>query len=234
MVMIRRALLITAMVLPMAAGAQSNWELPTQTADNEEVKAEASAAKTLVARDGYEIETVDGKSYEVRIADRPYLKGAVPEEDGKVVFSADIPTRGLTAAEAYERVLDHMTKLAKSEGQSDKSTVSLVDTENHSVAGTYKEKLTLSKNFISLDQADFSYIIVADCSDDSVHVSIERLTYDYVVAKRLEHLHAEDLISDAATLANDGTKLRKYNSRFRRTTVDRMNAIFDGFRLALQ
>ncbi|MCD7713795.1 MAG: DUF4468 domain-containing protein [Prevotella sp.] len=240
--MIRRTLfLIAAVVFPLAMTAQNNWELPGQTdvtpsqdSVAEEVEADVKTSKPLVAREGYEIEVIDGKSYEVRTADKPYLKGAVPEADGQVVFSADIPATGLTAEEAYARVLEHMNKLAKAEGQSEKSCVALVDKENHSIAGTYKEKLTFSRNFISLDQADFNYIMVASCSDGSVHVSIERLTYDYVQAKRLDHLHAEDLITDELTLTNDGTKLRKFNIRFRRATVDRMNEIFDSFRLALQ
>ncbi len=215
--------------------AQNNWELPAQSDTQEEAAAtDTRTTETIVPREGYEVEVIDGKSYEIRTADRPYLKGAVPEADGKVVFSASIPTQGLSAEEAYQKVYDHMSKLAKEEGQSDKSAVALVDRENHSVAGTYKEKITFSRNFISLDQADFGYIIVADCADDCVDVSIQRLTYDYTVGKRLDHLYAEDLITDELTLTNNGTKLRKFNSRFRRATVDRMNELFDGFRRALQ
>ncbi|MCD8281638.1 MAG: DUF4468 domain-containing protein [Prevotella sp.] len=166
--------------------------------------------------------------------DTPYLKGAVPEIDGQIVFSDDIEIAGLTALEAYGRAYQFMDSLAGEDVQSGRSTISLTDEENYRIVGSYVERLTFRKQALALDQADFGYIIITDCTDTCVHVSIERLYYDYFVVREKKHLAAEDVISDKIMLSGDGTKLKKYNSRIRRTTVDRMREILSRFRAALQ
>ncbi len=220
--MIKRVLFVLALAFPLAAPAQSNWELPAAAGGTEET---AGEGKTAAAKE---------KTKAANEEDLPYLAGAVPEVDGKVVFRADIETTGLTAEEAYRRAYEYMDGLTKEEIQTDKSTIAIVDRENHGIVATYVEKLTFRKQALSLDQADFGYIIITNCTDGGVRVSIERLFYDYPVARKVEHINAEDMITDELMLSKDGTKLKKYNSRFRKATVNRMREIIDGFRNALK
>ncbi len=228
--MIRHTIYIIYVLLllfPLTTKAQSNWELPVDPANptNEETSSTAQTDKKEKGKSKKEL---------ANEADLPYLKGAVPEKDGKVVFSADVETAGTTAAEAYQKAYKYMYDLAKKDMQTDKSAIAIVDKENCNIVGTYVEKLTFRKQMLSLDQTDFGYIIVANCTDGNVHISIERLYYDYFTGKTTEHINAEDIITDELMLNKDGTKLKKYNSRFRRATVDRMQEIISDFRKALQ
>ncbi len=247
--MLKRLLFVMTLFCPIAICAQSNWELPSVATDEASEKVEKVSKEEKKAAKEEERNAKEAKKNEQKAAkekaasakasvikeeDRPYLAGAVPEVDGKIVFSADIKTHDLSAEEAYDRAYQYMEGLAKEKVQTDKSKVALINKNDHSIAGTYTEMLTLAKKFYELDTTEFSYVIVTTCSDSDVHVQIERLNYNYTTQKEATRMTAEDTISDEVMLTDNGTKLRKYNARFRRATVDRMQDILNGFRLALQ
>ncbi len=236
----KNILLVLTVLFSLSISAQSNWELPSSNTEvsTEKVKKEAKKKQKKEQKkelkDSLVTEVVDGKTYEVKAEDMPYLAGAVPEEDGKVVFTADI-SNSLSAEEAYERVYKLMDELSKEKYQTEgKSKVAIVDTQEHSVVGTYNEQLIFHKKALELDYTMFSYVIIAKCKDNDVNIRIERLSYDYTFGKEPEHLLAENLITDDKMLTNNGTKLRKINSKFRKRTVDRMRELIAAFREALQ
>ncbi len=233
--MIKYILFAAALFPPMAAAAQNNWELPSgngQTSQQNTVK--ESKKQKDNTKDGTSTEVIDGVTYVIKDADRPYLAGAVPESDGNVVFSADIETAGMNAGEAYDKAYKYMENVAAGEQQTEKSKIAIVDQEQHSIIGTYAETLVFSKKLLELDQTLFNYVIITDCKDGTVHVSIERLPYDYTDGKETTHITAEEMITDGKMLSNNGTKLKKQNSKFRKATVDRMRELLAGFREALQ
>ncbi len=205
--------------------AQSNWELPTAV-ETDSVAAVSTPAAVSTA-------TKDKKTRVVADEDRPYLAGAVPEQDGKIVYAADIATPSLTAAEAYDKMYRYMTSLAAAQEQTDKSHIAIVDKTNYNIVGTYVERLTLNKRFLQLDITEFGYTMIVSCHDGTTHVSLERLYYVYPTKSGTERMTAEETIADSVLLTKDGTHLRKYNSRFRRATVDRMRALLAACEKAL-
>lgn len=227
--------LVVITLLPLTLSAQSTWEIPSTSATTTQTQAtKTSKTKEKKLKEGYSLEVIDGKTYEIKDADRPYLKGAVPEVDGNVVFAADIETAGKTAKEAYDIVYKEMDALASGENQDEESRVAIVNTQERSLAGVYSEKLVFSSSIFQIDFTQFRYVIVAKCTDGNVNISIERLRYKYDTGQGVLDMNAEDVITDELMLADDGTRLKKVNSKFRKTTVDRMREIIMQFRYALQ
>ena len=86
------------MLVPMTLWAQDNtWERP-------EVDEQAEAAKAK--------ENPDAK----------YLRGAVPEVDGKVVFTKHIDAPGKSAAQIYDILHQYLEKMTK-----EKSTTTIIE-----------------------------------------------------------------------------------------------------------
>ncbi len=234
--MIKKLTIIISLLMPTAMMAQSNWELPQEMQQAYEQQKEKKADKKAEKekKKAVTTEVINGKTYTIKIADKPYLKGAVPEKEGKVVFVADIETKGQTAKEVYDKVYQAMAELAKDKNQTGRSKVALINKEELSIVGTYEEWLVFSDKILELDRTRLSYIIVATCKEGSVNVSIERLSYEYGEDERKEYMTAEQTITDRLMLANDGTKLKKRNSKFRKATVDRMREILSDFRKELK
>ncbi len=234
--MIKKLTLIISLLMPTAIMAQSNWELPQEMQQayeqQKEKKADKKAEKNKKKATVNEV--INGKTYTIKVVDKPYLKGAVPEKQGKVVFSANIETSGLTAKEAYDKAYQYMAELAKGKNQTGQSKVALINKEELSIVGTYEEWLVFSDKILELDRTRFSYIIIVTCQKGHVNVSVERLNYEYGEDERKEYMTAEQTITDRLMLANDGTKLKKRNSKFRKATVDRMREILSDFRKALK
>lgn len=203
------------MLLPLATMAQSNWEIP------EAKKPEAKISKKAE------------KEKEIKEADMPYLAGAVPEEDSKVVFSCDINTSGTSAAEAFDIAYKKIEQLTEEENQTQKSRIVLINREEHSIVATFGEWLTFTNNAFMLDRTMFNYMMVVNCSDDKINVNISRLTYEYSNGKGdTDFIYAEKLITDKLMIAKDGTKLKRMNRKFRVATVDRMREIINIMKLA--
>ncbi len=218
--------IITSLALfcSLSLSAQSSWELPSQDAQLNKEETPAPAPKKEKAQ----------KEYEINEKDRPYLAGAVPEKEGKVVFTADIPTEGATAEDNYQKAYQYLNNLAHEECQTAKSQVAIVNPEEHSIVATYTETLTLYKAALELDRTQFNYIIIVSCTDEQVLVSIERLSFDYNYTKDPTHMTAEETITDGQLLTANGTRLKKTYAKFRRAAVDRMRAIIAGMREALK
>ncbi len=167
------------------------------------------------------------------VSEARYLAGAVPEVEGQIVFTADIATT-LPVEDVYNKVYSCLQTLAGESCQTDKSVVTAMSDGEHTVVGRFIETLTFYRKALALDQATFHYTVIATCSEGAVTVTIERLSYDYAFSRDIEHVAAEEVISDAKMLSADGSKMKRYNSRFRRATVDRMDAIIDRIRVAVQ
>ena len=103
-------------LVPLTLWAQDNtWEIN----EEEEVKKEAKAKPKV---------------------DEKYLKGAVPEVDGKVVFSTSINAPGKTAAQIYDILLQYMERMTKTTNQI-QSKIITADADKHEITGAYQEWL---------------------------------------------------------------------------------------------
>ena len=197
------------------AEAQSEWEVPVDNQTKTVVKQE-------VKKKTKHVEKVDS-------ADLPYLEGAVPEIDGKVVFTLDRDVPGMNADSIYNRVYAYMEALTRQPNQHDISRIALVNKSRHIIAARMKEDLVFSSSFLSLDRTVFNYMLIATCTDQHIHLTMDRLSYEYEMNRSTGFSDtAEELITDKKALNKKRTKLVRGLAKFRRKTIDRKNSIFEG------
>jgi len=196
-------------VLLLAASAvqaqDSQWTKPQQSTD-------AKQQKTLLGKQA----TDDSK----------YLAGAVPEVDGKVVFSRQISAPGKSAAQVYDLLQARLQQMAQAEGQI-KSEVAIVNPSTREIGATFEEWMVFKKSAIVLDRTRFYYTLHVQCSDGRADVTISRLRYLYEEERDPQRLTAEEWITDREALNKKQTKLLKLSAKFRRKTVDRMDEVLN-------
>jgi hypothetical protein len=158
-----------------------------------------------------------------------YLAGAVPEVDGKVVFSKEFSIPGLKRDVVYERVQKWMEKRL-AENNNDRSRIVYSDKENGNMVGAAEEWLTFKSNALALDRAWMGYSVKAECADEICRVSIEKIRYTY---QEKEKYTAEEIISDSQALNKAKTKMIIGFKKWRMKTVDFADDMFDAVAKAL-
>ena len=160
----RKIIIALLACLPMMGMAQNNvWEIPdapTQQQQTKKVKKEKPKS------------TVDAK----------YLAGAVPEVDGKVVFTLDKDVPGQSADEIYQKVYAVMQQFVAETQNKDidpGSRIVAVNKAEHTIVANMKEWLVFSSSFIQLDRTQMNYILVATASDHHINVTMQRINYAY-------------------------------------------------------
>ena len=234
--------------LPLTALAQSEWEaVPTQNKVEEARKAaeEAKAAAKAGNNTANAAQQAEGKqiaatklvparpALDPNSEDYKYLKpGAMPEQDGKVVFTLDLDVPALSAQQVYDRMYVALDTIANQECQiqdeRSKSGVVMVNKKEHSIVAQYHEWMTFKKNFVVLDRTRFNYTVIAKCTDGHLHLTLERMTFLYEQGRPTEmRTSAEEWISDKEAVNKKGTKLLPGSAKFRRSTIDRKDELFE-------
>ena len=196
-------------LVPLTLWAQDNtWEINEDEVVKPEVKAKAKV--------------------EVK-----YLKGAVPEVNGQVVFSKHIEAPGKTASQIYDIMLQYMERLTKTSYQID-SKISTTDAQNHEIVGIYQEWLVFKNTTLSLDRTRFFFALRAKCSDGAVDIEMMRIRYLYEEERTPQRMTAEEWITDKEAVNKKNTKLLPMSGKFRRKTIDRKDYLFNKFESLLK
>jgi colicin import membrane protein len=196
-------------LLPLALWAQDNtWELN----EEEEIKQEKKVSPKV---------------------DVKYLKGAVPEVNGQVVFSSSIEAPGKTAGQVYDILLQYMERLTKTTNQIESKIVT-ADVSKHEIIGTYQEWLVFKKTALTYDQTRFFYVLNVQCSDGRADVKMMRIRYLYEEERNPQRLTAEEWITDKEAVNKKNTKLYPISGKFRRKTIDRKDFLFNKFATLLK
>ena len=110
--------------------------------------------------------------------DAKYLRGAVPEVDGKVVFSKTIEAPGKSAAEIYGIIKKYMVKMTKESNQLNSKLI-VDDPERFEVSGSYEEWLVFKSAALSLDRTRFMYAFTAKCQDGRADLTLSHIRRTY-------------------------------------------------------
>lgn len=157
--------------------------------------------------------------------DSKYLKGAVPEENGKVVFSNTIELiSNISDEELFEKVNLWAKKNYK--GGKSANRILLSDSTKKQIGCSGKEDLVLGRKLLSLDIAIMSYQLILEIEQGACNAKIRGISYEYGTEKNNEHLLAEEMITDKVAINKNGDKLNNYYGRFRTVTIDSINSIF--------
>lgn len=154
--------------------------------------------------------------------DSHYLKGAVPEVNGKVVFSHEYVVAGLSKEDIYNKVLDYLNaRMSKNENVT--SRVAYANKEEGVIAALADEWIVFSQKALSLDRTKIKYQVTANCSDGKCEVLIAKILYTY---REKEKYQAEEWISDKYALNKAQTKLVRGLAKWRRKTIDLVDTYF--------
>jgi colicin import membrane protein len=207
--MMRRIYILLLALMPLYLWAQDNtWEKP------EEEETTASEVKEKVNPDA------------------KYLRGAVPEVDGKVVFTTTIKT-DKSSSVAYGIVKKYMQKMLREKNQI-QSMIVEEDSVKGEIAATFCEWLVFKSNAIVLDRTKLNYVLQASCKDGEVTISMSRIVYLYGEGKELQRYKAEEWICDKEAVNKKNTRLLPLSGKFRRKTIDRKDFLFNKFETLLK
>ena len=175
-----------------------------------------------------EVEKVDKAN-----PDAKYLKGAVTEVDGKVVFNKTIDAPGKTADEVYNIVKNYLLKMTTEPNQ-ESARLAFEDKEKHELAASFNEWLVFKSSSLMLDQTRLLYVIKARCSEGKAVIEMANIHYVYDEFRKPQRYTAEEWITDKEALNKKGTKLLPLSGKFRRKTIDRKDFLFNKFESLLK
>ncbi len=160
-------------------------------------------------------------------------RGAVPEVDGKVIFTKSITVNN-TISE--KDLFDAMNKWAEdnynTSDQELTNRVLLSDWEDRDIAcWGGEEYLTFRRSLLILDRAKMSYQLIISIAPNKCDLTVRNIRYEYSDYKT--PVSAEELISDRIALNKKGDKLNRYYDKFRTHTIDSINNIFNSVDLYL-
>lgn len=166
--------------------------------------------------------------------DAKYLEGAVPEVNGRVIFSTTIKAPGKTAQQIYDLLLEDMTKITQEDNQFEQSRIAYENAEEKHIVGNYQEWLVFKNKPLSLDRTRLLYNIIADCRDGEATIQMLRILYIYDEERDMQTYKAEEWITDKYGLNKKKTKVARVSGKFRRKTIDRKDYLFNRFTQLLQ
>ena len=163
--------------------------------------------------------------------DTKYLRGAVPEANGVIVFRKSFSVPGMSKEKIYSTlnffiqnvvlepaIHEHRTRIV-SDGKEDGIIVAKVE-----------EYMTFSHVFLNLDRTRFIYQLRASVEGEKVMLAISQISYYYNEDEQGLHgetYKGEEWITDAAAVNKKGTKLYPHCGKFRKKTIDRVEEIFE-------
>lgn len=166
-----------------------------------------------------------------------YLLGAVPEVDGIVTFQKNFSVTDKNEQQIYDVLLAHINNPLISDAIHDKSVpyTRIISEEKGegTIVARIEEYMTFKRiPIISLDRTRFRYMLSAEVKGQKVSLTLTQISYYYnedMDGKNGVNYRAEEWITDKEAVNKKGTKLYPKSGKFRRLTVDRVEAIFAGF-----
>ena len=154
--------------------------------------------------------------------DTRYLAGAVPEVEGKVVFSKEFQIPGMSQAQIYDTMTKWMAERLK-ENKNIDSRIVFSDEVKGTIAGIGEEWIVFHSSALSLDRTLVNYQITVTCKPGNCLVELEKIRFTY---RETEKYKAEEWITDKYALNKAKTKLVRGLAKWRRKTVDFADDIF--------
>lgn len=154
--------------------------------------------------------------------DSRYLVGAVPEVEGKVVFSKEFSIPGMTQDQIFDRIQNWMTARLK-ENKNVDSRVVYADKDKGIIAGIGEEWIVFKSTALSLDRTQINYQITVNCQPAKCVMEIEKIRYTY---RENDKYIAEEWITDQYALNKTKTKLVRGLAKWRKKTVDFADNLF--------
>lgn len=157
--------------------------------------------------------------------DPKYMEGAVPLEDGKVVFDKTLQIPGTAQDAIFAKALNW----ANGRFVTDKdfqSRVLFSDSQTGQIACMGQQHLVFTDKALSLDRALITYQLTMTCTPGQCQMRVTAIRYLYNVGDKKEVIPAEEQITDEYTLTKKKDKLIKATGKFRIHTIDLVDELF--------
>lgn len=207
----------------------SEWTSPRMNKTPESSSEEARQAVEKIRHER------EARKADIKESQRKYIENAVPEKEGKVVFTLDLQVPGKNARQIYETTYRFMEDIAKESNQRKEGGIMLYNENEHVIAAKYYEWLTFSNSFVSLDRTEFDYTLIAKCADEHLVMTLERISYNYEEGTpSAVKATAEKWITDRYALNKKKTKFIPGMKKFRCKTIDRKDQLFNSITQTLK
>ena len=151
--------------------------------------------------------------------DSRYLAGAVPEVDGKVVFSRQFSIPGMSQEEIFRKGEEWLAaRLAKN---GNNSRITYTKPEEGLAVGMGDDWIVFSSTALALDRTRILYQVTLQAANERCQLDISRIRYVYREGQ--ERYDAEEWVTDQYALNKTQTKLVRGLAKWRRKTVDFMD-----------
>lgn len=159
--------------------------------------------------------------------DEKYLAGAVPEENGRVIFTKKIAVP-LNANEIYEAVKEWAAETYKPDKEFPNNRILSENPEALEVTIGGEEYIVFSSKAWALDRTRVYYKLNIACSDNQCTARIFNIKYWYEEERNGgQRFKAEEWITDEMGLNKSKSKLARMSGKFRRKTIDHVEEIFN-------
>ncbi len=155
-----------------------------------------------------------------------YMAGAVPLQDGKIVFTKTIQAPSLSQEQIYNIVLN-WAKARFTVTDKQKGRVAYTNEEKGEIACLGEEYLVFSNKALSLDRSLTNYQFSIVCEPEKCNLRLNTIRYTYNPVDKMEHYKAEEIITDDYALNKKKDKLLRIPGKFRIATIDLVNELFD-------
>ncbi len=174
-----------------------------------------------------------------------YLQGAVPEVDGKVVFTKSIDAAGMNKADIYLRLTNWASlryNPSTERGKwndvnyfknSEYARILKASAEDGTLKIQGNEDMVFTNKTLAKDMAVVSYILNVVMTDGKADVTIDNISYTYNLTENAERIEADDWITDKEAFTKSG-KFNKGSGKFRVKTVDLVTELFAEIEEALK
>lgn len=179
-----------------------------------------------------EAQLIKKNSKESKSNEAIYEKGMVPVVNGKVTFEVNIPVPGLTAEQIEEKINNWIneryvepTVISVKRFESDAPNTTIIKGEEYIV---FKNK------FFVLDRARMYYFLTLTAGEECCNFHLSRITYwhDDEADDGGFKMIAEEWITDNNAFNKKG-KLKKFEGKFRRKTIDLKDKLIEELTQAL-
>lgn len=151
--------------------------------------------------------------------DSRYLAGAVPEVDGKVVFTRQFSIPGMSGEEVFQRAEAWLD--ARLKQNENNSRITYTKPEEGLIVGMGDDWMVFSSTALALDRTRILYQVTVHTAAERCDLEISRIRYLYREGK--EKYEAEEWVVDKYALNKTQTKLVRGLAKWRRKTVDFMD-----------
>ncbi|MCF0198376.1 MAG: DUF4468 domain-containing protein [Bacteroidaceae bacterium] len=169
--------------------------------------------------------------------DSKYLAGAVPEENGMVVFSNSFSVEGKSSTAIHDALLAWAQQMVETSISAPGNYARIMGDENNNIEARVCEWLVMKKKTLNLDRARMRYQMSIQIAGTNVTIKISQIVYHYgedMEGNNGVTYKAEEWISDREALNKTQTKLYPKSGKFRRKTCDRMAELFASAQTACQ